>query len=64
MCANVCPQKLQEQVKASNLSPAEIKLTMKGQQQDFPLGIPQCGADALRFTLLNYSFKGRYLRPS
>ena len=51
-------QELQEQVKNSNLSKKEIALALSGQKKDFPTGIKQCGADALRFTLLNYSFKG------
>lgn len=30
-----------------------------GQKQDFPQGIPECGADALRFGLLAYTVQGR-----
>lgn len=32
---------------------------MDGQKQDFPTGIPECGADALRFGLLAYTVQGR-----
>ena len=31
----------------------------KSQEQDFPEGIPECGADALRFGLLAYTVQGR-----
>lgn len=34
-------------------------LFYSGQKRDFPSGIPQCGADALRFTLLTYTSTGR-----
>ncbi|XP_046576234.1 valine--tRNA ligase-like [Haliotis rubra] len=50
-------QDLQEQLKKSNLDPSEVKRASEGQQKDFPQGIPQCGTDALRFTLCSYDFK-------
>ncbi|XP_077180716.1 valine--tRNA ligase, mitochondrial [Paroedura picta] len=51
-------QALQEKLQNSNLDPKEVDLAMEGQQQDFPEGIPQCGADALRFALCSYSTQG------
>lgn len=42
----------------SNLDPREVEIAKKGQRQDFPQGIPECGADALRFALCSYNFKG------
>ena len=30
----------------------------QGQKKDFPLGIAECGTDALRFTLCSYNYKG------
>ena len=33
----------------------------EGQEVDFPEGIPECGADALRFGLLAYTVQVRYI---
>lgn len=33
----------------------------EGQEVDFPEGIPECGADALRFGLLAYTVQVRYV---
>lgn len=43
----------------SNLPEKEIKKAIKGQKQDYPEGIPQCGADALRAGLLANITQGR-----
>lgn len=56
-----CFQSLQKQLLESSLSKAEIKKAMEGQRTDFPEGIPECGTDALRFTLCSYNFKGLYV---
>ncbi|XP_064616941.1 valine--tRNA ligase-like [Liolophura sinensis] len=50
---------LQKQLLESNLSKAEIKKAMEGQRSDYPEGIPECGTDALRFTLCSYNFKAQ-----
>jgi len=50
---------LQNKLHEGNLPDKEIEKAKKGQQQDFPDGIPQCGADALRFGLLAYTLQGR-----
>lgn len=42
-----------------NLPAAEIEKAKTGQKNDFPDGIPECGADALRFGLLAYTIQGR-----
>jgi len=52
-------QKLQDKVKSGNLPEKEIEKAVKGQAADFPDGIPECGADALRFGLLAYTSQGR-----
>ena len=50
---------LQDGLRSGNLDPAEIEKACKGQEMDFPNGIPECGADALRFGLLAYTTQGR-----
>ncbi|GBG32364.1 Valine--tRNA ligase [Hondaea fermentalgiana] len=39
----------------TNLPPNEVERAKEGQQLAYPEGIPQCGADALRFGLLTYT---------
>ncbi|GAA5850278.1 hypothetical protein JCM8547_001076 [Rhodosporidiobolus lusitaniae] len=50
---------LHAQLRTGNLAAKEVELAEKGQKKDFPNGIPQCGTDALRFALANYSSTGR-----
>ncbi|KAM0755565.1 valine-tRNA ligase [Meredithblackwellia eburnea MCA 4105] len=50
---------LHKQLRMGNLPEKEILIAEKGQKKDFPNGIPQCGTDALRFALANYSAAGR-----
>ena len=50
---------LHAQLRVGNLAAKEVELAEKGQKKDFPNGIPQCGTDALRFALCNYSATGR-----
>jgi valyl-tRNA synthetase len=38
----------------SNLPESEINKAVLSKKKDFPDGIPECGTDALRFTLLSY----------
>ena len=52
-------QALHAQLRQGNLAAKEVELAEKGQKKDFPNGIPQCGTDALRFALANYSSGGR-----
>ncbi|KAK3087824.1 hypothetical protein FSP39_011139, partial [Pinctada imbricata] len=48
---------LQKKLESSNLDPREIETALEGQKEDFPHGIPECGTDALRFTLCSYDYK-------
>lgn len=50
---------LQQKLYEGNLPEKEIEKAKKGQEVDFPDGIPECGADALRFGLLAYTLQGR-----
>ena len=51
-------QKLHDQLAAGNLDAKELVKATEGQKRDFPNGIPECGADALRFALCNYTSSG------
>jgi valyl-tRNA synthetase len=42
-----------------NLAQHEVTRAKEAQRADFPEGIPECGADALRFGLLAYTVQGR-----
>lgn len=48
-----------QKLENGNLPAKEVEKAKKGQQLDFPDGIPECGADALRFGLLAYTQQGR-----
>ena len=52
-------ENLHKKLYEGNLPEKEIEIAKKGQQRDFPEGIPECGADALRFGLLAYTLQGR-----
>jgi valyl-tRNA synthetase len=49
---------LHAKLHVGNLKEDEVARAIKYQKQAFPTGIPQCGADAMRFTLLSYSTGG------
>ena len=49
---------LHKKLQQGNLDAAEIEKAKAGQKADYPHGIPECGADALRFTLLAYTSSG------
>ncbi|MCJ1252736.1 hypothetical protein MMC24_000542 [Lignoscripta atroalba] len=51
-------QTLHDKLKVGNLDPKEIATATKFQKASFPDGIPECGADALRFSLAAYSNGG------
>ena len=51
-------EKLHEKLKQGNLDPKEVATATKFQKTSFPKGIPECGADALRFSLINYTTGG------
>lgn len=46
---------LAKSVTSTKLEPREVKTALEGQKKDFPMGIPRCGSDALRFTLCSYT---------
>lgn len=50
---------LHAKLRKGNLDPSEIKTCEKEQRDDFPDGIAQCGTDALRYTLTQYTRQGK-----
>lgn len=52
-------EKLNENLKMYNLEPKELENAIKCQKIDFPQGIPECGTDALRFSLCAYTSQGK-----
>ncbi|CAA7400140.1 unnamed protein product [Spirodela intermedia] len=44
---------LHKRLEEGNLDPRELTVAKQGQVKDFPSGIPECGADALRFALIS-----------
>lgn len=50
---------LHQRLREGNLDEKEISKAAAGQKKDYPKGIPQCGTDALRFTLCAYTAAGR-----
>ncbi|KAK3713210.1 hypothetical protein LTR37_008643 [Vermiconidia calcicola] len=51
-------QGLTDKLKVGNLASKEIDRATKWQKSAFPDGIDECGADALRFSLINYTTGG------
>ncbi|KAI0490756.1 tRNA synthetases class I-domain-containing protein [Xylaria cf. heliscus] len=51
-------ESLHAKLRTGNLKETEIARAAKYQKTAFPSGIPECGADALRFTLLSYTTGG------
>ncbi|KAG8527059.1 uncharacterized protein KY384_008488 [Bacidia gigantensis] len=51
-------ERLQHKLQTGNLDPKELATATKWQKSSFPDGIPECGADALRFSLINYTTGG------
>lgn len=45
-------------MKLGNLDEKEYGIATKNQKESFPQGIPECGTDALRFSLVNYTTGG------
>ncbi|XP_028756346.1 valine--tRNA ligase, mitochondrial 1 [Neltuma alba] len=46
---------LHKRLEEGNLDPKELAIAKEGQKKDFPNGIEECGADALRFALVSYT---------
>ena len=51
-------EELHEKLLKGNLDPREVQNATKYQKSSFPQGIPECGADALRFSLVQYTTGG------
>ncbi|KAL5612357.1 hypothetical protein BROUX41_000111 [Berkeleyomyces rouxiae] len=51
--AGIKLQDLNDQLLTGNLHPSEVEKATKWQRMAFPEGIPQCGADALRFFMVS-----------
>ncbi|KAI4105861.1 MAG: hypothetical protein L6R37_002507 [Teloschistes peruensis] len=49
---------LHKKLESGNLDPKELATATKFQKDSFPDGIPECGADALRFSLVQYTTGG------
>ncbi|KAL9609510.1 MAG: hypothetical protein Q9167_005728 [Letrouitia subvulpina] len=49
---------LHKKLEIGNLDPKELATATKFQKSSFPDGIPECGADALRFSLIQYTTGG------
>jgi valyl-tRNA synthetase len=56
--AGIPLEKLHEKLLQGNLHPSEVEKAQKYQRTAFPDGIPQCGADALRFCMIAYTTGG------
>ena len=57
-------QALHDKLLVGNLDPKEVQTAKKFQLTSFPNGIPECGTDALRFSLINYTTGGTCSRLS
>lgn len=51
-------QALHDKLLTGNLAEKEVATAIKYQKKAFPKGIPECGADALRFSLVAYTTGG------
>jgi valyl-tRNA synthetase len=51
-------QTLHDKLLTGNIAPGEIKKATAYQKTAFPQGIPECGADALHFSLVAYTTGG------
>ncbi|KAK9930034.1 hypothetical protein M0R45_027093 [Rubus argutus] len=51
-------ERLHERLSEGNLDHKELDKAREGQLKDFPNGIAECGADALRFCLISYTAQG------
>ena len=52
-------ENLHKRLELYNLDPKEIEKAVRGQKEDYPTGIPECGTDALRFALCAYTAQQR-----
>lgn len=52
-------EELLQAIRDGNLPKNELERSLKEKQKEFPDGLPQCGADALRLGLMSYLIQGR-----
>ncbi|XP_063239441.1 valine--tRNA ligase-like [Bacillus rossius redtenbacheri] len=50
-----------QKLRSGLLSETELRKATDGQRKLFPSGIPECGADALRFTLASHNVKSTFI---
>lgn len=55
-------QHLHEKLQEGNLDSQEVLIAQEGQRKDFPMGIPECGTDALRFAFCSFSSQGEDIK--
>ena len=55
MVDKIQPYSLHKRSEEGNLDPKELTVPKEGQVKDFPNGILECSADALRFALISYT---------
>ncbi|KAK2153370.1 hypothetical protein LSH36_299g01010 [Paralvinella palmiformis] len=55
---------LQNKLESGNLGAEEIQKARSAQKQEYPDGIPACGADALHFSLCSHNYKANYINVS
>uniref|UniRef100_A0A8V5GZV4 Valine--tRNA ligase, mitochondrial n=1 Tax=Melopsittacus undulatus TaxID=13146 RepID=A0A8V5GZV4_MELUD len=55
-------QELQQRLHTKVLDPHELRVATEGQRLQFPQGIPECGADALRMFLCSHNVHGDSIR--
>ena len=48
-----------KRIQQGNLPQSEIQRSIEDRKKEFPDGIPECGADALRLSLMSYLIQGR-----
>lgn len=52
-------KRAQESQLHDHLTPEEYKSVVSGYRHNFPSGIPECGTDGLRFSLLSHDIQSK-----
>ena len=60
MFQNLLKRAKQSQL-GDNLTPEEYKSVVSGYRHNFPNGIPECGTDGLRFSLLSHDIQSKMM---
>jgi len=61
MMNGITLKEMQDTLKLGNLVEKEIEKASQGMAKEYKDGIPECGADALRYGLLAYTLQGRFI---